>query len=60
VRGGPVADEEEDYALPVWAGVLPLRLAAGTPEPDAPLDSAMPAPEHVVAWRRPHPPLRRG
>jgi uncharacterized protein len=53
VRGGPVADEEEDYALPVWAGVLPLRLAAGAPEPDVPLDPAMPPPEHVVAWRRP-------
>ncbi|MBC8031826.1 MAG: pyridoxamine 5'-phosphate oxidase family protein [Pyrinomonadaceae bacterium] len=34
VRTGPPIDDEEDYALPVWAGVLPLRLVAGTPVPD--------------------------
>ena len=34
VRSGPPKDEEEDYELPVWAGVIPLRLAAGAPEPD--------------------------
>jgi uncharacterized protein len=28
--GGPV-DDEEDYALPIWAGVVPLRLTAGEP-----------------------------
>jgi RimJ/RimL family protein N-acetyltransferase/nitroimidazol reductase NimA-like FMN-containing flavoprotein (pyridoxamine 5'-phosphate oxidase superfamily) len=32
--GGPI-DEEEDYALPHWAGVLPLRLVPGVAEPDA-------------------------
>lgn len=31
--GGPV-DDEEDYALDVWAGVLPLQQVAGTPIPD--------------------------
>jgi uncharacterized protein len=31
--GGPV-DDEEDYALPVWAGVVPLRLVAGEPVAD--------------------------
>jgi nitroimidazol reductase NimA-like FMN-containing flavoprotein (pyridoxamine 5'-phosphate oxidase superfamily) len=56
VRSGPVSDEEEDYALPVWAGVLPLRLAAGAPLPDEPLDPAAPPPAHVSAWRRPAPP----
>jgi nitroimidazol reductase NimA-like FMN-containing flavoprotein (pyridoxamine 5'-phosphate oxidase superfamily) len=30
--GGPV-DDEEDLALPVWAGVVPIRLVAGEPEP---------------------------
>lgn len=29
VRTGPPIDEEEDYELPVWAGVLPLRTVAG-------------------------------
>jgi hypothetical protein len=32
--GGPV-DDEADYALPVWAGEVPLRLVEGTPVPDA-------------------------
>lgn len=31
--GGPV-DDEEDYALPVWAGVVPLTLTRGEPIPD--------------------------
>ncbi len=34
VRTGPPSDDEEDYELPVWAGVLPLRLVAGAAEPD--------------------------
>ena len=29
VRTGPPVDDEEDYALPVWAGVLPIGLMAG-------------------------------
>lgn len=31
--GGPI-DNEEDFAMPVWAGVLSLQLKAGTPIPD--------------------------
>ena len=31
--GGPI-DDEEDYTLPVWAGVVPVRLEAGDPIPD--------------------------
>jgi uncharacterized protein len=34
VRTGGPLDDDEDLALPVWAGVLPLRLAAGPPQPD--------------------------
>jgi nitroimidazol reductase NimA-like FMN-containing flavoprotein (pyridoxamine 5'-phosphate oxidase superfamily) len=34
VRQGPPLDDEEDYALPVWAGVLPLAMEAGTPVGD--------------------------
>jgi uncharacterized protein len=33
-RTGGVIDDDEDYALPYWAGVVPLRLAPGLPEPD--------------------------
>jgi hypothetical protein len=35
VRSGGPIDDEEDYARPVWAGVVPLRLAIGVPEADA-------------------------
>ena len=34
VRTGPPLDDEPDYELPIWAGVLPLRLAAGSPIDD--------------------------
>ena len=34
VRTGPPQDNEEDYLWPVWAGVIPVRLVAGPPEPD--------------------------
>jgi uncharacterized protein len=35
VRTGGVADEPEDYPLPHWAGVVPLQLTPGVPQPDA-------------------------
>jgi nitroimidazol reductase NimA-like FMN-containing flavoprotein (pyridoxamine 5'-phosphate oxidase superfamily) len=31
VRSGPPVEEPEDYARPVWAGVIPLRTGTGTP-----------------------------
>jgi nitroimidazol reductase NimA-like FMN-containing flavoprotein (pyridoxamine 5'-phosphate oxidase superfamily) len=34
VRSGTVVDDERDYALPVWAGVVPLRCIADEPVPD--------------------------
>jgi uncharacterized protein len=34
VRTGPPMDHEEDYGWPVWAGVIPLALTAGEPQPD--------------------------
>ena len=43
VRTGPPIDDEEDYALPVWAGVVPLRTEAGDPTPDARLLEGIPA-----------------
>jgi hypothetical protein len=43
VRTGPPIDDEEDYALPVWAGVVPLRMQAGDPAPDARLPECVPA-----------------
>jgi nitroimidazol reductase NimA-like FMN-containing flavoprotein (pyridoxamine 5'-phosphate oxidase superfamily) len=45
VRTGPPKDEEEDYGLPVWAGVLPIRQAVGkaVPDPRQPLETPIPA-----------------
>jgi uncharacterized protein len=42
VRTGPPLDDEEDYLLPVWAGVIPTRLRAGKPEPDSRVMSGVP------------------
>ncbi|HEX4151009.1 MAG TPA: pyridoxamine 5'-phosphate oxidase family protein [Steroidobacteraceae bacterium] len=35
IRSGPPVDDEQDYALPVWAGVVPLRAQLGDPLADA-------------------------
>jgi hypothetical protein len=52
IRRGPPLDAEEDYALPCWAGVLPLRLMAMPPEPDPRLTPGIPVPPAVAAWSR--------
>jgi len=39
--GGPV-DDEEDYALPIWAGVLPLKLTPGAPIADDGVTAPLP------------------
>jgi nitroimidazol reductase NimA-like FMN-containing flavoprotein (pyridoxamine 5'-phosphate oxidase superfamily) len=51
VRTGPPIDEDEDYDLPVWAGVLPMRTVVGAPEPDARLEPGVEMPAHVARWR---------
>jgi uncharacterized protein len=47
--GGPM-DDEEDYALPVWAGVLPLKVVAGTPIADERLASGATLPVYVERY----------
>ncbi|MEU8333862.1 bifunctional pyridoxamine 5'-phosphate oxidase family protein/GNAT family N-acetyltransferase [Micromonospora sp. NPDC048839] len=42
-RSGGVREDEADLDLPHWAGVLPLRLTAGRPEPDAGVTAPLPA-----------------
>ena len=42
-----IGDEPEDYALPIWAGVIPLTLTPGTPEPDARLLGGVDVPPSV-------------
>jgi nitroimidazol reductase NimA-like FMN-containing flavoprotein (pyridoxamine 5'-phosphate oxidase superfamily) len=53
VRAGGPVDDDEDYALPVWAGVIPLSLTAGAPIPDG--DASEP-PDHVRAYSAAHAP----
>ena len=52
VRTGPPVDDEEDYALPIWAGVLPLGLVPGAPVPDQRLLSGVAVPENLSAYSR--------
>jgi nitroimidazol reductase NimA-like FMN-containing flavoprotein (pyridoxamine 5'-phosphate oxidase superfamily) len=53
VRTGPPKDDEEDYALDIWAGVLPLSLQAGTPIPDPQLKAGVDEiPEYALQYRR--------
>jgi hypothetical protein len=50
--GGPM-DDEEDYGLLAWAGVIPLLTGAGDPEPDGRLQAGIAPPSYVTAYRRP-------
>jgi nitroimidazol reductase NimA-like FMN-containing flavoprotein (pyridoxamine 5'-phosphate oxidase superfamily) len=52
VRTGDPKDEDEDYGLPVWAGILPLVLTPGEPVPDCRLNPAIPLPSYVKDWKR--------
>jgi uncharacterized protein len=53
IRSGPPKDDEEDYALPCWAGVLPLRLVPGEPVADPLLPSGVGLPASVQSYSRP-------
>ncbi len=52
VRTGPPIDDEEDYALPVWAGVLPLQVVPGEPIKDPRLPEQIEIPEYVTNYSR--------
>ncbi len=47
VRTGPPKDDEEDYSLNVWAGVLPLTLARGIAIPDPALKPGVKKPAYL-------------
>jgi uncharacterized protein len=50
VRTGPPVDAKADYALPAWAGEVPLVLAAGAPIPDDRCAAALP--DYVANYSR--------
>src|SRR5262249_53559822 len=53
VRTGPPKDDEEDIALSVWAGVVPLVTRPGAPEPSPDLLEGIDAPSYVIHATRP-------
>ena len=53
IRTGPPLDPDDDLVLPVWAGVLPLRIGTGEPIPAPDLATDIPIPSYVTEYRRP-------
>ena len=47
-RIGPPSDEEGDYALPIWAGVVPVQQTFGTAQDDGKLKDGIDLPPSVV------------
>jgi len=52
VRTGDPVDDDEDYSMNVWAGVLPLALTPGQPIADAKLSSGISTPKHALNYTR--------
>ncbi|PYX06902.1 MAG: pyridoxamine 5'-phosphate oxidase family protein [Acidobacteria bacterium] len=52
VRQGPPLDDEEDYAFPTWAGVVPLKMVAGEPINDPRLNSSHAVPGYAQSYTR--------
>jgi len=52
VRTGPPTDDDPDYELPVWAGVIPLQLTPGAPIRDERCDASIPTPAYAANYRR--------
>lgn len=53
IRTGPPNDDEEDYALKCWAGLLPLKLTPGEPVADPRLPHDIPVPDYARKFPRP-------
>ena len=50
IRTGGALDDDEDYALPVWAGVVPTRMTFGAPERDERSEAELPG--YLVGLQR--------
>ena len=57
VRTGPPVDDEDDYGLPVWAGVLPLKIVAAEPVADPRLPRDIAPPSYITRYPGPGPAL---
>lgn len=51
IRTGEPSDDEEDYVLPIWAGVIPVTTHVGTPIPDSRILEGVAMPDHVKNFR---------
>ena len=52
IRRGPPSDFDQDLALSVWAGVVPLSLCAGAAEVDAGVRDGVPLPGYLAQYER--------
>lgn len=52
IRTGDPKDDEEDYEMNVWAGILPLTLSTGEPVADERLDDGISVPGYVRNYKR--------
>jgi nitroimidazol reductase NimA-like FMN-containing flavoprotein (pyridoxamine 5'-phosphate oxidase superfamily) len=52
IRLGPPADDEADYALPIWAGILPLEEQALAPIPDERMPQSASLPGYIAHYSR--------
>jgi uncharacterized protein len=50
IRTGAPGDDEEDYALPIWAGVIPVRTVVDAPIDDPRNLPEMTPPDHILAF----------
>lgn len=53
IRSGPPLDDDPDYQLRVWAGVIPFRMVADSPVPDSRCDPSLPVPTCAAHYTRP-------
>ena len=49
IRVGPPIDDDDDYALPIWAGVIPINTSFGTPVSDSKLKPEIDLPESITS-----------
>jgi uncharacterized protein len=48
IRTGDPKDDEADYQLPIWAGVVPLHLERKSPVPDSLLRNDVQFPDYLT------------
>ncbi len=51
IRTGDPKDDDEDYAMNIWAGVIPLFQTTATPIPDSKLSGGVSVPDHVLKYK---------